>query len=94
MKAWELLNEPGKWTQGYFAKDAAGVLQDDVKDPSVVSWCMLGAVAYCYGWDAHYCEARDRLTDRIRPPRTLTQWNDDPVRTYEEVVGVLKELDL
>lgn len=93
MKAYELLDSPEKWTQKIWAKDSLG---DPCmwNQPSACCWCLHGAVSRCYQHDWPLCEIMlDTLVGKI-PGKDLWGWNDAPERTYEEVVGLLRELDI
>jgi hypothetical protein len=40
-------------------------------------------------------EAYDRLSEHLgKTTRSIPQWNDAPDTTYEEVIAILKELDV
>jgi hypothetical protein len=84
MKAYELLDSPAKWTKGGTARDVAGNIVDHA-DKDAVCWCVLGAVWKIGGFAT---ELYDRLGDCV------VDWNDAPERIYEEVIAVLKELDI
>lgn len=97
MKAWELLSAPGAWCQGAMARDQSG---DGVPIGSNAAcrWCALGALTRCYGargLDA-FLHAIDALRahEQVRALGGVNLWNDRRGRTQEEVVALLKELDL
>ena len=95
MKAYELLNDKSKWCQGANARNARqrGVASTS---PAAVKWGLLGAFARCYGLDrpADYIQQWARLRTAVGEATSITAWNDDPARTYAEVVGLLKRLDI
>jgi hypothetical protein len=102
MKAWELLDSPEKWTQGTSARNVFGQPVPST-DPSAVCWCASGAIGCCYPtayqpsgtFPIHARLANYLAKQPYRPESgTISLWNDDPRRTYEEVVAVLKELDI
>lgn len=90
MKAWQLLDSPEKWTKGAFARTACGraVMTGE---GAAACWCLHGALGLCYnyGYDAEAERLRVRLG-----ANDLVSWNDTPERTHQEVLAVLKELDI
>lgn len=93
MKAYELLDSPEKWIQNLAACAADGTSCDS-DEPVAARWCLFGAINRCYQAEAlvEYNERWTRLRDRLGcGPIT---WNDTPGRTYDEVITVLKELDI
>lgn len=50
MKAWELISDPQRWTQGSFAKNKNG---DSIFaiDPDACQWCAYGALRATYGFN-------------------------------------------
>lgn len=89
MKIWEQINETN-WCRGFYAYDARK-RKVYPKDPDAVKWCALG-------WLIR--ENRDsKLTDFSNTPLALkvgniSNWNDAPGRTWQEVRDVFKGLDL
>ena len=109
MKAYELLGDESKWCQKSFAVDVHG-RGICVGDPQAVAWCLDGALLRCYAeahnrdrsdtrYSSVYRQVADALqwggrTPAIHPSIVVSVWNDDPARTYAEVVGLLKRLDI
>lgn len=91
MKAWELLDSPSKWTQSVNAKNQAGD-EVPVLSDQACSWCVLGAVRRCYTSFGEIYAAHTRLSANVGV--FVADWNDSPVRTYQEVHAVLKSLDI
>ena len=89
MKAYELLSDESKWCQGDFARDVHGEAVNS-HSPEAVRWCLTGALSRCY---MGYSDQRARIVAVIGGGHTTT-WNDNPLRTYAEVVGLLKRLDI
>lgn len=81
MKVYELLDAPEKWTQGHYHR---------VDENGQESWCLYGAVTMCY--PTPRTEVLGKIIDRIK--RGPEAWNDDPIRTYEQVIALAKELDI
>lgn len=90
MKAWELLSKPGAWTQGFFARDSSGSLRHSC-EPDACCWCAIGAISLCYKDCSPREDAIQKLFGRVG---NVAEWNDYPLRTQDEVVAVLKELDI
>jgi hypothetical protein len=96
MKAYELLSGPEKWTKGRLAADRDGDSCGPLSDRATC-WCISGALIRCYG---KQCSAVMSVNAALRNRRMMKDtdvvpdWNDAPERTYEEVVGLLRELDI
>lgn len=85
----DLLEKPGAWTQGGWARDGLG---DRVVSTSSAAtcWCAMGAmirVAFATGRDAD--GAVDRLAKLVGA--NIGKWNDHPARTQAEVVDTLRQ---
>lgn len=94
MKAYELLDKPEKWTQNAFGKLPNGIATGS-KDPEACSWCLSGALIKCYDIyedSSLYQRQRDKVISKLGIH--ILRWNDTPGRTYEEVIALLKELDI
>ena len=98
-KAWQLL-EAG-WIQRSMARTATGAILADPTDERACQFCAVGAVIRAYGRETAY----DILNNKIRPHLpahkkdgvrfpTLMAFNDDTTTKKEDVVGLLKELDI
>jgi hypothetical protein len=85
----ELLESPGAWTQGRWARNAddSGTLGND---PAAVCFCMLGAfqrVTHC-AETAAWSAAELILSSMLRCE--VPEWNDTEGRTQAEVVAALR----
>lgn len=95
MKAWELLSKPGAWIQDTCAVDRDG---EDCTSTShfACSWCTIGAINKCYPSlserDAKMAIVRDAVASMGFDG--IAKWNDSDNRTKNEVVSLLKELDV
>ena len=98
MKAWELLSDKSKWTKRAFARGGNGEAVD-ARSEEATCWCTLGAIQRCYLPLAEALEKGMEVAWRLEqtPPiqrfgGIVADWND--AATYEEVVALLKELDI
>lgn len=55
-----LLNDPMQWTQGAYARDAAGITQWPLH-PSAVCWCLNGALVKIAEFNIETLKVRDYL---------------------------------
>lgn len=91
MKMHELLSDKSKWTQLHIALNAKG---EDVSPLAheAVCWCIEGALEKCY----------QRYDDRVRLAQRIEdevgdfpyEWNDADGRKYEDVIALLRRLDI
>lgn len=96
MKAWELLSKEDAWVRGSFALDQNGDICSSNADEAC-SWCTLGAINKCYPEYDLWCEVITKVEERLSRDvgcKLVTVWNDNEHRTQEEVVALLKELDV
>jgi hypothetical protein len=91
MKCHELLSDSSKWTQGASARDARGYSLDP-REPNAVCWCITGALCVCYKDFNERTNKVKTLNDVLKS--RAPYWNDTPGRTYDEVVTLLRELDI
>jgi hypothetical protein len=78
-----LYSEPENWTQGTYARDHQGNPKSPESEEAC-SWCLSGA-GYCVPGDPWPRIAF--LRSLIGGP--LTNWNDAPERTFEDVIALL-----
>jgi len=94
MKAYQLLKNPKKWTQGTFAKNKKGEVVN-LKDKQAYSFCVLGAIQTCYSnW-----KEKDDILKLLRYHIKglyfeVAEWNDHEKTTHEQLLKVLKELNI
>lgn len=98
MKAWELLSDKSKWTKRAFARGGNGEVVD-ARSEEATCWCTLGAIQRCYLAPGRarikWMEMAQHLEQAPPIQRfggIVADWND--AATYEEVVALLKELDI
>jgi hypothetical protein len=94
-KAWKLLEATG-WCQGHYAKNDKGEGTFSA-DEKACSFCAVGALGHIYS-GKNYSEAFSKIFNALNKSEKqhifVSEWNDDPARTKEEVVNLLKELDI
>lgn len=97
MKAHELIADETKWTKGFYALDSMGqrVLAGH-KD--ACCWCMVGAIIKCYPdqgvQNAKLMDVKEYIYGDEYTSRKVHRWNDHDDRKHEDVVYVLKRLDI
>ena len=99
MKPSELLSDPSKWTQGYYARDAKGDLQP-ARSPDATCFCIFGALLRCYERPGERSQKVAQVILKRFPQRVAHQdsvlpgFNDHKDTKYEEVISVLQEAGL
>lgn len=92
-KAADLLEKPGAWTQGVFARNRRGNVCSPTDD-TARCFCVSGAVQRVVGGFASptFYSVVDLLNAmaRRRNARHIAHWNDAPGRTQSEVVEALR----
>lgn len=83
MKAWHLIEKPGSWCQKH--------LHEYDANNQACSHCLYGALLTMYkSFNYEIAEAKVKCAIG----EDFITWNDDPKRKQEEVVALLKRLDL
>ena len=90
----ELFADPQNWTKRSYARD-----QTKKKclshSQEAVSWCVLGGIRKCYVDPAEHIEVIGRILKLLKGRYLfITEWNDDPATTIQEVQAVLKEANV
>lgn len=97
MKVYELLDKPEKWIQGELAKNAKGETTLPTSQDAVC-YCLMGALMKCYGNKSSIIPIEAKVRKALGEDQfhggSYVNWNDDPQRKYEEVLALVKELDL
>jgi hypothetical protein len=93
MKAYELLSDESKWAKKSYAYEATGG-PCDPRSETACSWCVMGAIERCYFDGEVTGMYLDMITKVKRKVGRIPEWNDAKETTYEEVIAVLKELDI
>lgn len=91
-EAKELISSPEKWTKGAMARDIHGAplaylwpLSDNI------NFCLLGAITCILRqFDEQSSLAYEAIIEAAGSPSSIIDWNDDPSRTHEEVMEVLR----
>lgn len=101
MKPSDVIAKPENWAQGYYAfnKNGAPV---GAKCEAAIRFCILGAIEKVYGWSewsgcdniAKGHSVIKKLDNYLKLPlhKSIINWNDDPLRTHEEVLSALKAI--
>lgn len=92
MKLQQLFDKPEKWTKGAFAKNAKGegVIPDH---PTATSWCLSGGLSHCYGDGPLSTDIYHRIVKELNVP-FISNWNDEPETTFDDIRNVITKLDL
>ena len=84
-----LIATPERWTQGTFARDAAGRRTYTWADDAC-RWCAFGAVIASAGKDNDpLVDPAVALLSKAVGWRDLTLWNDYPNRTHRDILAGL-----
>jgi|688.fasta_scaffold598302_3 hypothetical protein len=89
-KAWKLLEATG-WCQQEFARDKQSDIVD-YRSEEACQFCILGAINRVYLDTKHHSILDNHLLQK--GIHDVVEWNDNPMRTKEEVIELLKELDI
>ena len=90
MKAWQLLKTKKQWCQEANAKTAMGSYVS-AHSKFAAQWCLLGALAKCYGEEG-YLKPFKKCSPHMAGNPVI--WNDSPTRKFSEVKALLKKLDI
>lgn len=91
--AGDVLEQPGAWTQGYYARNKKGISTSYV-DGDAVCWCAAGMLLKMGGMDG-IAEAVDYLcrVAGVIGTGSLADWNDKPERTQEEIIAAFRQAE-
>jgi hypothetical protein len=93
MKAKDILTDESKWTRGTQARDRRG-MPCDPRSKRAVQFCLVGAIFRVYrGWEERH-RAFDAIWHVIGPTKPIEYWNDDPSRTFADVLEALEKADI
>lgn len=88
LAARKLLEPEGAWTQGTYARNAAGG-HVTCWDPTAVCWCLEGAIRKAANDEDEWSEAFAALGKVLLLP---SLWNDHPGRRHKDVLDLLDRL--
>ena len=88
VKPSDVMTGPEKWTTGEFARTKSGHAIEP-ECGKAVCFCLLGVVKLCA---ANSFAERKRL-EIMLDTCDLDKWNDDPTRTFDEIITVLLKLE-
>lgn len=95
-RAWKLL-EQTDWCKRSYARDRFDC-PTDLNDPSACRFCMVGAIRRVYPATSVQnilAKIKDKLfNNATNHISTVFLWNDASVRTKDQVISLLKELDI
>ena len=92
MKVLELFSDPSTWVQGAYAANKEGIPLP-IHDPFSVSFCLVGAISKCYKRDTkEFVEVEAKVLAELGSP--ISYWNDEPGRTFQEVLDLVTKLDI
>lgn len=101
MKVREFLTDESKWTQDSLARDSEGNGLSKSNDPKATSWCLAGAIQYCYGtdWPRTYSRVDDYIVGFLSDQYeyeydNLEDWNDAESTTFADVKALVEKLDI
>ena len=92
MKLKELFTDESRWTQGVAARDREGNIVSP-NDPLAVKFCPDGGIRRCYPYE-EWSHVRIQLQHRLHYGQSITEWNDAPERTFEDIQRLVNELDI
>lgn len=95
MKAYELL-EQNDWCKHAYARDREGKAIHCLSN-AACSFCTLGAIRKVYRNNYEHEQAKNKVEKHLFLTTGclfVDDWNDAPERTKEEVINLLKELDV
>lgn len=86
----DLISQKGAWIQGTFARDKNGFDCEGI-DPTAVCFCAMGAIDRAVGETNsffNFAWPLYRALDNAGFHNGISEWNDAPERTQEEVVAL------
>ena len=90
MRVQDVLKSKSNWCQGSVARDQYGRAVR-IDDHSANSYDLLGALSKCNIDYPPMLEAYHKVEKEVGD---IVKWNDDPSRTYEQVIALASKLNL
>ncbi len=89
----ELLTDESKWTKGVNARDSSGNPISCLSDKATC-FCLVGATFKCNGDESpdKVYKVMDKISDEIK--FSISEWNDAPERTFQEVKDLVVKLGI
>lgn len=93
MKLIELFNKPEKWNKSWFALDVNGEECSPYSEKAV-SYCIIGGIKKCYPDNKMAIERS--MKDELEKVGYiyLTDWNDNPKTTFEDLRRIITKLNI
>lgn len=93
MKIKDLLTDESKWVQQTYALDEVG---NNVysNNPNATRWCLVGALYRCYGDSSTVLSVIYRKVYTAIGNQLISEWNDDPDRTFADIKHLIDTLDI
>lgn len=82
----KLIADPSKWTKGWFARDAKGVMAS-LDDPQAVCFCAIGAIAATSATDSETVQALTRQA-MARGFASVPDFNDHETTSHADVLAL------
>lgn len=94
MKIRDLLSGTHRWTQRAYARNGRNA-HVNVDSPNAVCHCLTGALRLCYPdrYSTERIMVRSAIIKAIGGG-SITEWNDDPARTFSHIKGLVELLDI
>lgn len=83
----ERISVPEHWTQGHYARNAAGTMES-MTSSKAVCWCAEGSILMV---DSGHCGAALRALGSVVGTSHIPTFNDDARRTHAEVLAAFDE---
>lgn len=87
----ELYTDASRWTQHTWTRDQHGN-DTQIMSPSAVCWCLSAGVMLCYPDTNDSATVRQKIMNKIG--MLITEWNDAPERTAEDILNLVTELKI
>lgn len=89
----DLLEKPGAWTQGSFARTASGASESPFS-PAASCFCLRGALCRVSNRRLHDLLEVETKALGFPTAAAMARWNDHPSRTQAEVVAALRQASI
>ncbi len=96
MKIKELYSDASKWTKHEFARSNTGTPLPSFA-PDATSWCLIGAINKCYSGKEDFTKVYESVRAHmplVNGIAMISNWNDSPTRTFDEIKALVEKLDI